>query len=203
MQNIPTMPETLRIIPNDWSAPLDLQAIFGAPPQRLEIDLGCGKGRFLLARAETHPTVSFLGVDRQLHRIGKTERKALRASLCNIRLIRAEIAYTVANLLAPGTVATYYLFFPDPWPKRRHHRRRVFDPIFMDALHRTLADEGCLHVATDHLDYFTNIRDLLQRDQRFQEIAPFVTTAAEQSDFELIFLQQNLPIGRCSFRKAL
>ena len=192
---------SLRIIPPDWDAPLDLPAVFGYAPQRLEVDLGCGKGRFLVARAAAHPATSFLGLDRQTRRLAKVERKAQRAQLGNIRLLYAEAAYTVTHLLPRGSVAAYYIFFPDPWPKRRHHRRRLFDAAFLDALNTTLAPGGCIHLATDHLDYFESIRHLLTGDARFMEREPFVTSAEERTDFELIFLQQNKPIGRCSFAK--
>src|SRR5450759_3442907 len=86
VQSLPS----LRIIPTDWAAPLDLPAAFGRAPQRLEVDLGCGKGRFLLARAAAHPETSFLGLDRQTRRLAKVERKAQRAHLANIRLLYAE-----------------------------------------------------------------------------------------------------------------
>lgn len=192
---------SLRIVPSDWAVPLDLTAAFGRTPQRLEVDLGCGKGRFLLVRAAAHLGTSFLGLDRQTRRLAKVERKAQRAQLTNIRLIYAEAAYTVTHLLSPGSVAAYYIFFPDPWPKRRHHRRRLFDAAFLDALNTTLMPGGCIHLATDHLDYFKSIRRLLSGDARFVEQEPFATSLEERTDFELIFLQQNKPIGRCSFAK--
>src|SRR5450759_1535962 len=95
IQSLPS----LRIMPTDWTAPLDLPAAFGRAPQRLEVDLGCGKGRFLLARAAAHPETSFLGLDRQTRRLAKVERKAQRAHLANIRLLYAEAAYAVTHLL--------------------------------------------------------------------------------------------------------
>ncbi len=192
---------SLRIIPTDWAAPLDLPAVFGRVPQQLEVDLGCGKGRFLLARAAAHPETSFLGLDRQTRRLAKVERNAQRAQLANIRLLYAEAAYAVTHLLPPGSVAAYYIFFPDPWPKRRHHRRRLFDAAFLDALNITLLPRGCIHLATDHLDYFEHIRRLLAGDARLLETEAFVTSDEERTNFELIFIQQNKPIGRCSFAK--
>ncbi len=193
--------QSLRIIPTAWDTPLNLTSAFGLTPQKLEVDLGCGKGRFLLARATAHPETSFLGLDRQTRRLAKVERKAQRAQLANIRLLYAEAAYAVTNLLPPGSVAAYYIFFPDPWPKRRHHRRRLFDATFLDALNTTLMPGGCLHLATDHLDYFANIRRLLAGDIRLVEKEAFVTSDEERTDFELIFIGQHKPIGRCSFAK--
>jgi len=194
-------PDSLRVIPTDWAAPLDLSSAFGRAPQRLEVDLGCGKGRFLLARAAAHPETSFLGLDRQTRRLAKVERKAQRAQLANIRLLYAEAAYVVTHLLPRSSVAAYYIFFPDPWPKRRHHRRRLFDAAFLDALNTTLTPGGCIHLATDHLDYFESIQRLLAGDARLMEREALITSYAEHTNFELIFLQQNKPIGRCSFAK--
>jgi tRNA (guanine-N7-)-methyltransferase len=192
---------SLRIIPTDWAAPLDLSSAFGRAPQRLEVDLGCGKGRFLMARAAAYPQTSFLGLDRQTRRLAKVERKAQRAQMANIRLLYAEAAYAVTHLLPRGSVTAYYIFFPDPWPKRRHHRRRLFDAAFLDALNTTLIPGGCIHLATDHPGYFESIRRLLAGDARLLEREAFSTSDAERTDFELIFLRQNKPIGRCSFAK--
>jgi len=175
-------------------------ALFGnAHP--CEVDVGCGKGRFLRARAATRPGVNFLGVDRMRGRMHKLDRKLVRDGLRNVRLVQLEAAYVVERMLPPESVRAYYVFFPDPWPKRRHHRRRLFGPAFLDAVHRTLEPDGRIHVATDHLDYFATIRDVLEADPRFDETAAFEPAAEERTDFELIFAGQGKPIGRCSFRK--
>lgn len=103
--------ETLRIWPDDWLTPLPLPDYF---PQRqpLAIDLGCGKGRFLLARATAHSEMNFLGMDRMLRRIRKLDRKARRAGLENVRLLRMEAYYGVTYLIPPDSVAVYYIFHP-------------------------------------------------------------------------------------------
>jgi len=179
---------------------LDPAALFGhARP--LEVDVGCGKGRFLRARAAAQPGVNFLGVDRMRGRLHKLDRKLVRAGLRNVRLVQLEAAYVVERMLPPGSVRTYYVFFPDPWPKRRHHRRRLFSPAFLDALNRTLEPDGCIHAATDHQEYFAAIRSVLDADPRFEETPPFRPAAEERTDFERLFEGQGKPIGRCSFRK--
>ena len=194
-------PGSLRVRPSDWLSCLDLAAVFGRPPQALAVDLGCGKGRFLLARAAAFPAISFLGIDRLGSRLLKVERKARRRGLHNLRLFYVEAYYAVRYLIPAGSVADYYVFFPDPWPKRRHHRRRLFDAEFLDALQRTLKPGGAVHIATDHLNNFQAIHQALARDSRFSEIPPFVPGPGERTDFERIFLSQQVPIGRCSFRK--
>lgn len=190
---------TLRLRPDDWLNPMPIHAMFpGEGP--LEIDLGCGKGRFLLARAAAHPDTRFLGIDRMLRRIRKIDNKAQRRGLENIRLLRMEGYYAVSYLLPADTVSVYYIFFPDPWPKKRHQENRIFNPRFVDALHRTLRAGGLVHIATDHLPYFDDIAAIMRADARFRETMPFIPAPEEQTDFELWYLDKK-PIGRCSFAK--
>ena len=134
-------------------------------------------------------------------RLRKVEKKVRREALTNVRLIQIEASYLVGYMLPPGAISAYYIFFPDPWPKRRHHRRRLFSPAFMNSLHGTLVEGGRVHIATDHLDYFAEIHGLMNADTRFEEIAAFVPEEEEQTNFELIFLGQQKEIGRCSFSR--
>lgn len=170
---------------------------------RVEVDIGCGKGRFLLARAATAAASGFLGIDLKLDRLKKIERKIHRAGLTNIRLVRAEAAYALSFMLPASAVSVYYVFFPDPWPKRRHHARRLFSPAFLDALHTTLCPAGCIHAATDHEHYFNQIRNLFKADTRFEEIPAYSPTEAERSDFEVEFMLEQRAFARCSYRKRV
>ena len=190
--------ESVRIVPDNWLWPLPLEQYFDARP--LEVDVGCGKGRFLLARAAAHPDTNFLGIDRMLRRIRKVDNKTRHRGLDNIRLLRLDAYYAVAYLLPPNSVHTYYVFFPDPWPKKRHHDHRLFNPVFLDAAFRTMKHGAALHFATDHLPYFEEVHAVLKNDRRFEEIPPFEPEEAEKTDFELYYIQHT-PIGRCSFRK--
>ncbi|MBN1557510.1 MAG: tRNA (guanosine(46)-N7)-methyltransferase TrmB [Lentisphaerae bacterium] len=187
------------ITPPSWTQRLDPGALFpGAGP--LEIDVGCGKGRFLLARAAARPDVRFLGIDRLLVRLRRLGRKVDRAGLANVRLLRIEAHYALTYLLPPGSATTVYSFFPDPWPKRRHHKRRLYTPSFLDALHQVLRRDGRIHVATDHADYFEDIRGLFRADPRFAETEPLALEERERTDFELELAGPQSPIYRASFR---
>jgi len=191
-------PLTVLIHPGSIDAPLPVDTLFD-PARPLELDCGCGKGRFLLARAAAHPDVQFLGIDRMLVRIRKLDRKIQRVGLGNVKLLRMEAFYSLQQLLPPHCLRTVYIFFPDPWPKRRHHRRRLFSPEFLDVLWSRLETGGTVQVATDHLDYFAEIRKCLAADARFREVPHLVRNAEEQTDFELIFRGQGLPVGECAF----
>lgn len=190
---------SIRILTDNWLDPIDLAGRF-PKVQPLEIDLGCGKGRFLLARAKNHPEVNFLGIDRMLKRIRKIDNRVRRRGDENIRLLRMEGYYATTYLVPTGAVRTYYIFHPDPWPKKRHAENRLFSPRFLDALHRTLEPGGCVHAATDHLPYYDDICSILRADARFEEIPAFVPIEEERTDFELWYLDKG-PIGRISIRK--
>jgi tRNA (guanine-N7-)-methyltransferase len=134
-----------------------------------------------------------------LNRIKRIDRKALRAGLLNLRVLRLDGYYTVTYLVPPQSVDTYYIFYPDPWPKGKHHHNRIFNELFMTAIARTLKPGGKINASTDHLPYFKEIYKLIKNDSRFEETELFVPSEDEVSDFELIFADK-MP-GRCSFVK--
>lgn len=189
------------IASTDATDALPLDRIFPDGRRPLEVDVGCGKGRFLIARAQAHPATNFLGLDRLMKRLKLVDARIVRANLANVRLLHLDALYVVESLLPAAGVAAFYIFFPDPWPKRRHHRRRLFSPRFLDALDRALLPNGQVNVATDHADYFAEISKLLQRDPRFVEVPAFQTSEEERTHFELTFLKTGAPIFRLSVRK--
>ncbi len=188
------------LTPTSWTQQLSPREIFGNSDP-VEIDAGCGKGRFLIARGKSRPETNFLGIERLLGRLRKVDKKVARGGLANVRLLRVEVSYAVEYLLPPGSVSVINIFFPDPWPKRRHHRRRLFNAAFVDSLVKCLAPDGVVHFATDHLDYFEAVKELVAPDTRFESITPFEPTDEEQTDFELGFRAENRTIGRLSLRK--
>lgn len=192
--------ELSHVIPvSDPTVPLPLDTLFD-PARPLEIEIGCGKGRFLAARALAYPGTQYLGIERLVPRVRKLDKKACRLGLDNLRVLHLEAFYTFYYLLPPHRARTVYVFFPDPWPKRRHHSRRLFGPLFLDALWKRLEVGGTVEVATDHPGYFAEIRACFGADPRYREVPAMERSEEEQTEFEHIFRSQGLAINACAFR---
>jgi tRNA (guanine-N7-)-methyltransferase len=197
----PSLPPSLLIPVPDVDHALEWNRFFD-PSRPVELDVGCGKGRFVLARARAFPETQFLGIEREDARVARIDLVARREGLRNIHVLKTDAMVALTQHLPTGAADAIYFFFPDPWPKRKHHKRRLFTPLFLDAVHRVLKPGGCMHVATDRPDYFDVMRRCLDADARFAEIEAFTRKPEEQTDFELIFRGLNLLIGEASYRRV-
>lgn len=153
--------------PESLEEPLNLRAVFGREAP-LEVDLGCGDGSFLTALAAEFPERNFLGVERMPGRVRSVCRKIGDRQLPNARVVQVEILTALSSLLPAESAAVCHLLFSDPWPKRRHHSRRVFSAEFLRAVARALIPAGILRVATDHADYFSEMESIWTEMDAFQ-----------------------------------
>jgi tRNA (guanine-N7-)-methyltransferase len=134
------------------STAVDWTRVFGrAAPVVLEI--GFGMGETTAAIAAAHPDVDFVGVEVHLPGVGAILARIESQRLSNVRVIRHDAADVVSTMIAPASLAAVHVFFPDPWPKKRHHKRRLLKAPFVHALAYRLASGGYLHVATDWASY--------------------------------------------------
>lgn len=136
-------------------------ALFGLPdgaPLRLHVDIGFGDGGFLSELARQDPELAIVGVERSFKRALKVARRLSRSDLRNVRLLGVDAAWAIREAFGNETVESFWINFPDPWPKRRHRRRRLIEPNFVRELARRLTLGGSLHVATDDSDYAHAIR---------------------------------------------
>jgi tRNA (guanine-N7-)-methyltransferase len=187
-------------VPENYFQPLDLKSLFPRDAA-LEVDLGCGDGSLLIGLAKQEPQHNFLGFERLLGRVRSASRKIARENLGNTRLLRIESSYAVAYLLPPNSVSVFYLLFPDPWPKRRHQRRRIVTEDFLETIHCALAPGGSLVIATDEREYFEEIQRRARKMKKFAE-EPIGDVILPVTTFEKHFLERGREIYRLVLRKV-
>ncbi|BDS06279.1 tRNA (guanine-N(7)-)-methyltransferase [Oceaniferula spumae] len=148
-------PEPCEYMPDDFFRRHSAQDIFadGNPDLPLEIDLGCGDGTFLIEMAKHYPERNFLGVERLLGRVRGVCRTINNLGLKNAKVLRLESSYTLEWLLEKESVSRLHLLCPDPWPKARHHKRRLVQQHFLGCLKKVLTPEGEFLFKTDHPGY--------------------------------------------------
>jgi tRNA (guanine-N7-)-methyltransferase len=177
------MRRTLREYPSvalrleDLDDKMDFVRIFGRPGP-IHIEIGTGKGTFLLNEARAEPGISFLGIERANKYYRYAVDRIGRWNVTNVRIIRVDAADVLANFVPDSSVDCFHIYFPDPWPKRRHHKRRFFNEGNLDQLLRCLKRQGRLKVATDHAEYFQQMEELISaRCSNIQQIE-FLPAAA-------------------------
>ena len=132
---------------------LEWRELFG-DEREIEIEIGCGKGAFLVAAARAHRDRIFLGIEIQGRWVRHVRDRLTRAPLDNAHVLRADASLVVRHFVRDASVAAYHVYFPDPWWKRRHAKRRLLTAEFAGELHRTLAPNGVVWLATDVADRF-------------------------------------------------
>lgn len=206
-----------------WEPPatgrVDFEALFGRSAP-VELEVGVGKGRFLLLAATARPEVDFIGLDyarrylqRAIDRIGKR-------GLTNVRLAHAEALSFLTDRLKDRCLSAVHVYFPDPWPKKRHHKRRFFRQQVLDQLARVMRDEAELHAVTDHADYAEVIDEVVKAHPLFESLQPSVArelpheTSAWQlsgmdeytqvgvTNFEIKYRREGRPIHRFAWRRV-
>jgi len=180
--------------------PLNLSELF-SKPQPLEVELGCGDASFLVEYARRHPGKNFLGVERLLGRISKLDRKGRRAGLTNLRGVRIESSYFLKYLLPPHAATALHIYFPDPWPKKKHRRHRLINENFPALACAALASDGVVYLRTDDADYFQQMMEVFVSNKSFQEIETPEELAELPTDFESEFSSQEIKTLRAAYQR--
>lgn len=173
----------------------------------VEIEIGCGKGRFIIAAAQQNPHVNYFGIERAGKFFRLLRHRVEKAAVTNIRLLRWDAVAFVERYVPPQSVQAYHVYFPDPWPKKRHRKRRLVSERFAAAAGRTLSQGGQLHYATDYKEYFDQILSVTRSAPGLEEI--YLETVdpaaadAEQAltNYERKYLLQGRMLYKASFKK--
>jgi tRNA (guanine-N7-)-methyltransferase len=179
--------------------PLDLAALF-CQPQPLEVELGCGDASFLVEYARREPAKNFIGVERLLGRLQKLDRKGRRTGLNHVRGIRIESSYFLRYLLPPNSTTALHVYFPDPWPKKKHRRHRLINEQFPALARAVLAPDGCVFLRTDDADYFGQMNEVFAAANEFAPTDTPPSLAEIITDFEREFNAQGIPTLRAAYK---
>jgi tRNA (guanine-N7-)-methyltransferase len=147
--------------------PLDLDQMFGRRAPRM-LEIGFGAGEALLAFSQAHPELDCIGVEVHKPGVGHLLLEANNAGLTNLRIICHDAVDVLQQQLAPGSIQLIHVFFPDPWPKKRHHKRRLIQPPLVELLARVLAIGGTLRLATDWEPYAMHMREVIDASPSFR-----------------------------------
>jgi tRNA (guanine-N7-)-methyltransferase len=181
-----------------------LEACLGSGPVVLEI--GFGRGEVLIDLAGSDPGHRYLGVEVSRKRVAKVARRVARAGVRNARLVHAPGEYLLERVLGPGSIDACWINFPDPWPKKRHHKRRLLRREMLDRLARVLRPGARLHAATDHAGYAEWIADAFDAEPAFENRAAPRRWSDERPErretaYEAEFVAEGRPIAYFEYRR--
>jgi tRNA (guanine-N7-)-methyltransferase len=193
-----SVPETARVL--DWTA------VFGNA-QPVEIEVGFGKGLFLITAARANPHVNFFGLEIVRKYQLYTANRLAKRKLSNVRVACADALLYLRDRVAPESVQDVHVYFPDPWWKKRHHKRRLFSAEFARAVDRILDTGGLLHLVTDVEAYFRLMLDTVSQNTALHAVPPPSASEPEHdldylTNFERKFRKEGRPIFRAAYAKG-
>ncbi len=167
----------------------------------VQLDIGCGRGLFTVNASERHPDINFLGLEIDYREGRRGAMRLLKREQPNARIMGGDCKVVLAKMMEPGSVSAAHVYFPDPWWKKRHHKRRLFTLEFVDLLARVVQSGGHVHSWSDVAEYFEIIQGLMDDHSEFETLAPPDEREPEndmdyQTSFERKKRQLGLPIYR-------
>lgn len=190
----------------DFRGRVDFTQIFGRSGP-VHIEIGSGKATFLVSQAKAQPEANFLGIEwarkyfrHEIDRVG-------RWGLTNVRLVRADAAPFLRDFVPDESVDCFHIYFPDPWPKKRHHKRRLLQRSNLDILIRCLKPGGTIRIATDHAEYFEQIKEVTSAYGGILEEIEFPRPAGARegeltgTNYERKYLKDGRPVYTLAVRK--
>lgn len=184
---------------------IDFAALFGNE-RPVEMEIGCGKGGFLLRQARGHPERNYFGIEWANEFYRYSADRMARWGVANVRMTRTDARHLMIHRVRAATLSALHVYHPDPWPKKRHHKRRLFNPEFVEAAVRALRSGARWAIQTDHAEYFEIIRGLtLQRTElesvEFDDPEHGAVGERTETNFEVKYVREGRPIHRLAFRR--
>ncbi len=175
-------------------------------PGAVVLEIGFGRAEALIGLAGAHPERAFLGIEISRKRVEKAARRLARAGVATVRLVHAPAEYLLERVVRPASLVEIWISFPDPWPKKRHHKRRLVRPAIAALLARALVPGGVLHVATDHEGYAAWIAEVLAAEPAFENLhapAPFSRERPDRPEtrYEGEFVAEGRPLHYFAYRR--
>ena len=200
MEVQPLTEQPVIVRPSSYVERWDIHGLF---PERqpVEVELGAGDGSFLVQWAALNPAINFLGLERLLGRLKKIEKKSRRFGLRNVRALRLEAAYFTEYLLPRASVSAFHIYFPDPWPKRKHRQYRLINERFTELLRAALVSNGTVFLRTDDADYFAQMTRVFDANKNFGAVQTPDRLAAVLTDFERDFNAQGIATNRAAYQR--
>lgn len=195
----PAQKRALETLVSKYGIPFSEQKISSS--RKLVLEIGSGMGETTLAIAKAHPEADFVAVEVHGPGVGSLLNAIEREQLTNLRVIRHDALDVLEHMIGDGTLAAIHLFFPDPWPKKRHHKRRMVQPAFAALAARKLAPGGVLHAATDWPDYAEHMQEVLSKEPLL-EAASAGFAARPVTKFESRGQRLGHPIRELLFRRT-
>jgi len=196
----------IELLPGQLQGLTSWSALFGNS-NPVELELGCGKGRFIIQSARQNPAVNYLGIERSAKFFRILRQRSSAAGLANIRLLRWEAAYFLGKYVPSASVQACHIYFPDPWPKKRHHKRRLINQGFIACVAASLQPGGSLLLATDFADYFEQMLASARACSGLQEVYHKIIAPAEAdpeqaaTNYERKYLLQGRTIYKAAYSK--
>ena len=184
----------------------DWNQLFGNS-RPVEIEIGCGRGMFIIKRALENPQINFLGIEKSARFFRMLAERVKKSGAHNIRLLRTEAAYLMKKFVPANSVKAVHVYFPDPWPKKRHRKRRLLNGSFFESVARILPPDGLFFFATDFQDYFDEIVAMapscrrLTRESNEKLSSQDVDPDTAATTYERKYLMQGRVIYRAVYKK--
>jgi tRNA (guanine-N7-)-methyltransferase len=188
----------------DLDNPVDWPDFFGNS-NPVEIEVGSGKGRFIIESADLYPEINYVGIERALPYFRIMKTRVQNQGFTNVRALCDDGLYFISKFVRENSVTAYHVYFPDPWPKNRHRKRRLVNPEFLAHVARTLIPGGTFDLATDHAEYFAAMLRLLNASAALHPVDDLPERVRRLgsgfTNFEAKYLAEGRSIYRATYRK--